>query len=141
MRLLEDGANYTVVKALQQLMEFSPNYGWAVTPNLADGVRHILHKVEEGNAFIGHGYLLLVNEFEPWYGRDKVLSEELVLRLPDQPTYNLRPIPYFIEALAKVRGCNIVLAGNSYTSNKLSRIYQSRNHGFKPCSEIFYKVI
>ena len=141
MRPLEDGSNAVIVKALQQLYQFSHNYGWVSKPDLASGIRYVLDKVEDGNAFVGHGYLLLVSEFEPWYGKERILQEDLVLRLPDQPSYNLGSIPYFITALAKARECDLVLVGNSYTTNGMSKLYQSRRHGFTKCSEIFYKEL
>ena len=141
MRLLEDGSNATVVAALQQLHDFAPFYGWVQKPDLASGIRHVIDKVDEGNAFVGSGYLLLVGEFTPWYGTGKVLQEELVLRLPSQRRYSLRDVAYFIESLGEVRRCDMVLAGNSYTSIGMSRLYQSRQHGFKKCSEIFYKEL
>ena len=139
MQLLDD-VNATVVTALQDLLEFSPNYGWVGKPDLATGVRHVIEKADEGNAFIGHGYLLLVGEFEPWYGSDKIMQEELILRLPQQREYRLNRVIGFLTALAEVRKSNLLLVGNSYITPALSNIYQSR-HGFKPCSTILYKDI
>lgn len=139
MQVLED-VDATIVSALRELLLFSPNYGWVGKPDLAAGVRHVIEKVDQGNAFVGHGYLLLVSEFEPWYGNDKIMQEELILRLPKQREYRLNRVIGFLTALAEVRKADLLLVGNSYTTDALSNIYQSR-YGFTPCSTTLYKGI
>lgn len=141
MRPVTSRDHPVIVDALQQLLFFSNNYGWVGKPDLARGVMHVLAKQEEGNAYIGHGYLLLVSEFEPWYGTDRVLQEELVLRLPGQPDgeYAIRRVLNFLELLAALRGVDKLLVGNSYTDSVLTRIYERR--GFSRCSDILYKDV
>lgn len=141
MRPVTNADHPVILDALQQLLFFAPNYGWVGKPDLAVGLQHVLNKQVEGNAYIGHGYLLLVGEFEPWYGNDKILQEELVLRLPGQPEggYAIRMVLNFLEVLASLRGADKLLVGNSYTDAALTRIYERR--GFEHCSDILYKDI
>jgi len=66
----------------------------------------------------------------PWYATDRVLSEQLVLRL--RPGADFDCVPRFLEQEALRHGCRLVIAGTAFavSDGALTRMYGRR--GFRP---------
>lgn len=133
MRQVTDADHTLLAAGLQAWQDKSHLYAVVAKPDLVKGLSYVI--LNQHNAFIGHGFCLLVSEFIPWYGNARVLQEEFVLALPGQPSYNLRAVITFIKALAKERGVDYVMAGNSCPDKRLSALY--RRAGFTQLADVF----
>lgn len=88
------------------------------------------------DSYIGHGYLLMVSSFSPWYSDDRVLQEELILSL-GAGGHKLPRVIRFIQELAKQRGADYIMAGNSSQDPRLSCLY--KRHDFQHYTDVFHK--
>jgi hypothetical protein len=128
-----------VAAALHKVLELDTwQYPFPVTPDLEAAMTHVINRGNEGNAFVGSGCLLLVSEFTPWFAKDRVLQEELILSLAG-PRAGLRAVIRFVEAEAARRGCSYVMSGNTSQDSRLSFLY--RRLGFVHMSDIFFKGV
>lgn len=128
-----------ISKAIERLEKEADGYPFVVDTDLEGAIRHVMFAAAEGNAFIGHGALLLVSDFVPWYGKSRVLQEDLILKL-DKEEVNLDAVVACMESLAQYRGCSAVIASNSSGRPALSRFYTGRRK-YTPITETFFKRI
>ena len=123
-------------KAVDAMIEFAPRYPVPVQPNKSDMLAHFYDKLLAGDVYVGHGALLLVSVFTPWYGDERILQEELIVGIPGQQVFP-RAVVDFIPVLARERECSYCLAGNTLQDPRLTTIYESR--GFKHITDILFK--
>jgi hypothetical protein len=137
MRLADELDGGLIRTALKRLQEYASKYGWAVGVDYEAAVTSILAEVEEGNAYVVQGYLVLVATVYPWYSRLPVLQEWLVLKLENWGTVD--SIPPALLTIAKERGCSVVITGDSSPIRIVADAYS--NAGFKPLTKSFYKEV
>lgn len=123
--------------AVTQWALVADQYPMPVQPDVEDALEHIRYRTKQGNVYIGHGVLLIVSEFIPWFGKEHVLQEELILRLDDGQPVFIRPVIKFIAALADSRRVDYCLAGNTFGDPRLTALY--KRAGFRHVSDILFK--
>lgn len=123
--------------AVTQWALVAGQYPMPVQPDIEGALEHIRHRAEEGNVYVGHGALLIVSEFTPWFGKERVLQEELILKLDEGQPVFLRAVIGFLARLATYREVDYCLAGNTSPDPRLSVLYKGA--GFRHVTDIFYK--
>jgi hypothetical protein len=137
MRTLDTPDWPAVKQALQRLESFQQQYPFRVTPDHEGAFQHILAKAENGDAFVVGNCLLLVSGFQPWYGFEQILQEELIMAIGPHP--NVRAAILGFERIGRERRCDYLLAGNTLQDPRLSNIY--RRLGYTHASDIFTKEL
>lgn len=126
-----------IVEALfkfKRLAEQNPLFGSVDTTK---ALEFIWGQVDGGNAWIADGYLIIAIATKPWYNNDRMLVEQLVVKLDHSGV--IASVPAALEAIAKELGCNKVLASDSSRSGTYHRACELA--GFIPYSPILYKAI
>lgn len=124
-----------VADALHRLELDHGRYPFPIKPNLIKAVQHVIEKGRAGEAYVGHGCLLLVSVQEPWYSDTAVLCEEFIMAI--EPNANLRAVIKFLDQLARERNADMILSGNTLQDPRLSRLYQ--RVGYRRITDQFYK--
>lgn len=136
MRVVEATDMAAIAAAIHQLELNSSRYPFPIKPSLEAAIEHVMQKASEGDAYIGNGVLLLVSTFTPWFSKDKVFQEEFMLSVGSP---SLRPVIRFIEQEARRRGCDYILAGNTYQDARLTELYQRL--GYQHTTDILMKEL
>ena len=125
-----------ILEGCYKLRDYAKSYGFIGTVDFDHGVTSIYNVVTMGNAYIIDGYLVLVAEVEPWYTKDILLQEWLVIKV--YPTVNgVKSIPPALLEIAKERGCVMLLTGDSSPVNIMANAY--KDAGFHNLTQSFYK--
>ncbi len=73
---------------------------------------NVLRAIDEGRAWMADGYFILVDVGSPWFSSQRMLIEEIIIRV--RPT--TLPVSYAIDALdliAEKLGCTAIAAGDT----------------------------
>jgi len=81
--------------------------------------------------------LVLTAVVYPWYSTAPVLQEWLVLKLHSGGSVN--SIPPALLAIAKERGCSVVITGDSSPISIVAEAYSQAD--FRPLTQSFYKEV
>jgi len=135
MAPLSDEHIPAVAAALHRLEVDHSRYPFPIKFNLTKAIQHVIEKGLAGEAYVGHGCLLLVSVQEPWYSDTVVLCEEFILAI--EPNANLRAVIKFLDQLARGRNADMILSGNTLQDPRLSRLYQRA--GYRHVTDQFYK--
>jgi hypothetical protein len=120
--------------ALKKLQAFAASYDWAVGIDFDKATDAIIHEANSGNALVVDGYLVMVAEVTPWYSRDKLLQEWLVLKLTNGDVSN---VPTALTQVAAERGCSLVITADSSPISIVADAYKAA--GFSTLTRSFYK--
>jgi hypothetical protein len=137
MRLADELDEGLIRAALTKLQEYAKTYGWAVGIDYETAVASIMAEVAEDNAYVIDGYLVLTAVVYPWYSTAPVLQEWLVLKLHSGGS--VASIPPALLAIAKERGCSVVITGDSSPISIVAEAYSQAD--FKPLTQSFYKEV
>ena len=125
-----------IAAAIHQLELNCSRYPFPIKFSLESAIAHVMLKAAEGDAFVGNGVVLLVSTITPWFSDNRVLQEEFILSLGSP---NLRAVIRFVEAEAKRRGRDYILAGNTYQDARLTELY--KRLGYKHTTDILSKEL
>ena len=95
MAPLSDEHIPAVAAALHRLEVDHSRYPFPIKPNLTKAIQHVIEKGLAGEAYVGHGCLLLFSVQEPWYSDTAVLCEEFILAI--EPNANPRAVIKFLD--------------------------------------------
>ena len=137
MRLADVMDRVSIRIALTKLQEYAKTYGWAVGIDYETAVASIMAEVAEDNAYVIDGYLVLTAVVCPWYSTSPVLQEWLVLKLHSGGSVN--SIPPALLAIAKEKGCAVVITGDSSPISIVAGAYSQAD--FRPLTQSFYKEV
>lgn len=134
---LNNNAWPAVLLGLERLKAFASHYEWVGEVDWDKGTGEILDTIMRGDAYMVDGYLMLVNEVTPWYTREKILQEWLVIKL--QQGGSVTNIPVALLEIAAKRNCRAVMSADSSPIQIVAQAYQGA--GFKPLTNSFFKVV
>lgn len=124
-----------VADALYRLELDHGRYPFPIKFNLTKAIQHVIEKGLAGDAYVGHGCLLLVSVQQPWYSDTTALCEEFILSLGGG--VNLRAVIRFLDKLAAEHKADMILSGNTLQDPRLSQLYLRL--GYRRVTDQFYK--
>lgn len=125
-----------VLVALTRLQAFAESYEWVGKVDWDKGTQIIFDTIKAGNAYMVDGYLVLTEVVCPWYTKDLLLQEWLVLKV--QVGGNVTAVPKALEEIAKAHNCIAVISADSSPVQLVAAAYKEA--GYKPLTNSFYKV-
>lgn len=138
MRLATIFETPAILKALHRLQEYAAVYQWAGNVDFTKGSHAILDEVERGNAYIVDGYLVMVAKVQPWYTKDFILQEWLVLKVYDGYG-TVDSVPNALLDIAKERGCSVVISADSSPVSIVAKAYADA--GFEKLTQSFFMEV
>ena len=126
-----------VVNSLMKLENYAKQYKWAIGVDFLYAVGNIYDAVKAGQGYVIDGYLVMVDEVKPWYSKEPILTEWLVIKL--YPGGSVDSIPTALLAIAKERGISMVMTADSSPVNIVAEAYQRA--GFDKLTTSFFKVV
>lgn len=126
----------SVVTALTKLMSFAATYDWVGSIDWVKGTDAIAETIRSGHGYIVDGYLVLTDKVIPWYTKDVILQEWLVIKV--YPGGNITSVPLALEAIAEEQGCKFIMSADSSPVNIVGRAYEEA--GYLPLTHSFYKA-
>jgi hypothetical protein len=127
-----------VETAFIALEQASPAYGYSRAPSWRKGMALFQRMLESRNAYIlDERYLLLVAEGVAWHSYDTCLEEVLVLKLNEGR--GMLRVGAALEAIARERGVNCILASDSSINFRMGAVY--KRAGFRPITITYYKEL
>lgn len=126
-----------IYKALRGLERYASSYEWANEVSFSKACEAIRAYIAEEKAYLVDGYLVMTDEVEPWYSRDKVLQEWLVLKVYEGGCVS--SIPEALIEIAKSKGCKSVLSGDSSPVNIVGKAYEQA--GWQPLTRLFTRKV
>lgn len=137
MRLADGRDHGPIRSALLLLEEYSKKYGFAVGVDYTRAVANVLDEVDNEQAYVIDGYLVLLTKVIPWYANKPILQEWLVLKLYGGG--DISSVPAGIIQLAKDMGCSVTITADSSPVNIMADAYNKA--GFSPLTRSFYKEV
>lgn len=128
-----------IAEAVLKLQEYAQAYNWAQDISFLKALETVYETVDEGNAYIVDGILVLVNEFAPWYSNTKVLQEWLVLRVYPSVSGGVAEVPKALLEIAKQRECATLITADSSPISIVADAYKAA--GFQPLTRSFFKKV
>lgn len=122
-----------IVAALRKLQAYAQNYDFIHNINFDVAVANVLTVVEQGNAYIIDGYLVLTEFIQPWYSEDWILQEWLVLKVRSGGSVD--SIPPALREIAAANACSIILTADSSPVNIVAQAYERA--GFHKLTQSF----
>lgn len=126
-----------VLIALEKLKHFASQYEWVGEVDWDKGTEAVYDTIRKGNAYMVDGYLVLTEVVCPWYSRDNLLQEWLVLKV--QVGGNVTSVPKALLEIARERACKAVITADSSPVQLVAKAYQEA--GYKPLTNSFFKVV
>lgn len=135
VRLFNDTDWEDAEKALIKFGKRGAKYPWVRELDWAQVFNTLRLAMECGGAYVVEGYLVVVDVVTPWYTRDKVLQEGLVLRIRDGGTVD--DVVKALDDIAKLHGCVLITTGDTTGAGIMSRAYSRA--GYKAQPPTFFK--
>lgn len=123
--------------ALTRLSAYAASYEWATGKCAVTANANLRAEIHRNHGYIVGGYLVMVDAYQPWYSKDYVLQEWLVMRLYE-PT-GTEAIPAALLQIAKEHNCVAVISGDSSPVNIMAGTYKQA--GWFPLTSSFYKRV
>ena len=95
----------------------------------------------EHNISLVDGYLIVWYVGQPWWSNDKILQEDLVLKVAPDTKADFATVVNFLQDMAEQLCCSGIGAGTAFSDRDpaLVRVYQK--HGFKlEASQLFKEL-
>ena len=134
---LNDSSWPLVLVALTRLRAFAESYDWVGTIDWDKGTAIVHETIMAGNAYMVDGYLVLTEVVCPWYTKDKLLQEWLVLKV--ESGGKVASIPPALETIAAANNCVAVISADSSPVQLVAAAYKEA--GYKALTNSFYKVV
>jgi hypothetical protein len=126
-----------IATALKKLEAYAKSYDWAISVDYEYAKDNILNCVDEQDAFVIDGYLVMTEVIVPWYSKTSLLQEWLVIKI--YPGGDIDAVPPELLAIARDTGCSAVITADSSPVSIVANAY--RGAGFKPLTTSFFKVV
>lgn len=78
----------------------------------ATAARHVLHRMNEGHAYVVNGYYVQFDIGSPWHSTVDYLIEELILRIYPT-THKVESVIDALSEIAFIYNCSAVVAGDT----------------------------
>lgn len=122
--------------ALRKLENFAASYDWVTAPDF-DRALSALLDMGKTQAYYIYGYLVMAEVIQPWYSKDLLLTEWLVLKL--YPGGDINAVPTGLRAIAKDNNCVGVLCNDSTGINIMGNVYAAA--GADPLTRAYFMEI
>lgn len=117
---------------------------WVKSVDL-DSVRHYLYCTHRGETdhcmgIVGN-YLVLFYVVQPWWATDKILQEDLVIRVGPPEPGGLEAVADYLTLVAKNTGCKGIAVGTAFATRDKALIRAYQRLGFREESTQLYKEL
>lgn len=128
-----------VEAALKKFQSLGATFGHVKTMSFERAMQQVTTAIANRDAYIIDGYLVMVDEVQPWYTEDKFLQEWLVVKVYRPINQSISSIPAALEKIAVERGCIGIISADTAPAQLVAQAY--KDAGFKPLTTSFYKVL
>lgn len=138
-RLAEDKDLPHIYTGLAKLESQAARTGQGmVRADFQKACRVVAEVVASKKAYIVGSYLVLTDQFAPWYSNEEVLQEWFILKVYTEGG-GLQEVPIALLSIAKSLGCKYVMSGDSSPVNFVAAAYEKA--GWKVLTRSFYKGV
>jgi hypothetical protein len=130
-----------IAAAGERLAVYATKYGWVGKVDYQQAITNLMAYVEQGKAYVVGGYIVFIDEIQPWWSPigTKVLQEWLVMRVGNTVPEGVNVLPTALLEIAASRGCVGVLGGDSSPVSIVAKAYEDA--GWQSLTKSFYKEV
>ena len=137
MRIVQESDSLEIVRAIYKFREQANEHPFFKPVSLSKALGFIWEQCAQGNAWLANGYLIIVSVSTPWYSNERMLVEQLVVKIAKGGTAD--DIPVVLDLLAAKLGCTKIVTSDSSPSGNVAAACSRA--GYLPFSPTLYKVI
>ena len=127
-----------LVKFAKQVENQPEHYAFANGFNLATAYENLKDAITSYKCLHIRGYLVFIDEINPWYGGPTILQEWFTIRIEDTVS-PVAQVPVELSLWAISEGYNVVIGADSSPTGFMAKAYEA--NGFTPLTKQYFKEV